>query len=118
MSIVLIAEDDALLRNLYGKVLKHAGHTLLYAQSCADTLAQLETEVPDVVVLDMTMPDGTSWPILEYMRSHERFQKTHIIVVTGNRQFERRVTEHGADYFLSKPVPARVLAESVARFSV
>jgi DNA-binding response OmpR family regulator len=116
MSIILIAEDDALLRNLYGKVARSAGHTPVFAESVEQTLFQLKQLTPDVVLLDMTMEDGTSMPVIEHMKNTDTFTNTRIIVVTGNRQYEKRVMEYGIDYFLSKPVSARALAETIARF--
>jgi len=116
MSIILIAEDDALLRNLYGKVARNAGHTPVFAESVEETLSQLAQMTPDVILLDMTMGDGTSLPVIEHMKNTAAFLNTRIIVVTGNRQYEKRVMEYGIDYFLSKPVSARALADTIARF--
>jgi CheY-like chemotaxis protein len=117
MSIILIAEDDALLRTLYGKVARNAGHTALFAQSVEETLSQLGQTVPDLILLDMTMEDGTSMPVIEHMKKTEALLKTRIIVVTGNQQYEKRVMDYGVDFFLSKPVSARVLADTIARFN-
>jgi DNA-binding NtrC family response regulator len=112
---ILIAEDDNLLRNLYGKALRSLNHTLLFAESCASTLEQLAEHVPDMIVLDMTMTDGSSIPVLESMQSDPRFDNTRIIVVTGNRQYEQRVANFNIEQFLHKPVSARSLTELVSR---
>ncbi len=105
MATVLIAEDDNDLQALYGVVLNQRGHTIITARSAAQVMKLLEEDlVPDIVFLDIGMPDAPGTRVIEHMRSEPRYDNTKIIVITAQDQYRDRIEPGDVSYFLVKPV--------------
>ena len=62
MALILLVEDEKLLRWALEQQLKRAGHTVLAAPDLASAGAHLESRQPDVVLLDLGLPDGQLEP--------------------------------------------------------
>jgi CheY-like chemotaxis protein len=54
---VLLADDDADSRTIYGRILAHAGYRVINVSSGADALTKASTVHPDIIVLDLGLPD-------------------------------------------------------------
>ena len=81
---VLVVEDDSEIREALCDVLALAGHQVRGAENGRAALGALETEIPDVILLDLRMPVMNG---VEFLRAIEpRNLKTRIIVLTANPQ--------------------------------
>ena len=111
MALILLVEDEKLLRWALEQQLKRAGHTVLLAPDLASAATHLENQQPDVVLLDLGLPDGHGLDF--YERNRERLEGSVVIVMTALGQVGEavRAMKLGALDFLSKPVD---LAELVA----
>ncbi len=65
MSKILIAEDEAILRDAYVMILRHGGYEVIEAVDGRDTLDKVEQEKPDLLILDMLMPGMTGIEVLQ-----------------------------------------------------
>ena len=103
---VLVVEDDADLLKLVGEIMRTAGFAMRFARS----LAELRTELangtpPDLVLLDVQLPDADGFEILEHLRASTRFGTVPVMMMTGRSQAHHvaRGLSLGADGYLTKP---------------
>ena len=114
MTAIFIVEDNAPLAQLYTKFLVYTGATITHATSCREAFAQLEEGyTPDVILLDISLPDGDGLSIAKYLRANAKFQRTQIIMVSGDEAYYREAQALGIENFFCKPVSVPRLAECV-----
>jgi len=104
---VAIVDDDPLIVRLIRRQLEKLGYRLLLGLSDpAAALAALEAFRPDVVLLDVMMPELSGTELLYQMRQHPRLHDTPVITLTASRDRITRlqILELGVADFLSKPV--------------
>jgi len=114
--LVLVAEDDPHLRGLFSKILKKAGFQVNVAVNGQDVLDQLQTRPPEVLVLDLGMPELSGFDLIQYIREDLGNQDVHIVVVTGNHRAEEHAEAAAVDLFLIKPISPQDLVNFVQRF--
>lgn len=105
---VLIADDDAIMRQLVEQVVLRSGNNIHSADNGADALHQFYEHQPDLVILDVTMPKMTGWEVCRHIR---QFSNVPIIMLTamgGEREVVRGF-EEGADDYVTKPFNANIL---------
>lgn len=103
MSTVLLVDDDPMMRSLMCRVFQREGDVPIEAKDGAEALAVLGTILPDLVVLDLEMPEVHGLELLERMREHPRWRDLPTIVLSGvsDTQVINRVQQLGAkQYFL------------------
>jgi CheY-like chemotaxis protein len=115
MPTVMIVDDDPRLSAALQFRLEQAGYRVRSACSGQDFLAQLDMQRPDLILLDLMMPDISGLEVLEYLRSDPELSGIPVVVVTawGHAAVQTRCRELGAKGFLSKPFSLRALAETV-----
>ncbi|MFA5140851.1 MAG: response regulator transcription factor [Elusimicrobiota bacterium] len=103
---VLIIEDDRGTRHLLHSILTAEGLRVLEAEGAKVGITLLRKEKPDLVVLDLSLPDGTGFDVCKEIRSHKTLAATPVIMLTGRSELEDKVSgfEAGADQYLVKPV--------------
>lgn len=83
MAYILIVDDDPDGREVLGKFLGKAGHNVESSPNGRDALASVLTGMPDVLILDLLMPEMDGTGLLEVLRSYLRLQSLPVIVLTG-----------------------------------
>lgn len=103
MALILIVEDDELLRDSVSDLLKHAGHRTLPCADGASAQQQLETQAVDAVLLDLGLPRIDGMTLLRWIR--ERFESLPVMILTARDSIDHRVEGlmAGADDYLTKP---------------
>ena len=111
MSRVLIVEDEDDIAELLRFSLKLDGHEPLVAMTGEDALSQIERLRPDLVLLDLMLPDLPGTEICRRLKSGPRDRQIPVIIVTARGQEPDRVRafELGADDFVTKPFSVREL---------
>jgi type II secretory ATPase GspE/PulE/Tfp pilus assembly ATPase PilB-like protein/CheY-like chemotaxis protein len=110
---VLLVDDEDSLRRVMKDLLAREGYAVLEARNGVEALDQVDRHAPDVVVLDLNLPDMDGYSVLSQLRSRPATRKTPVIVLTakGDEDNEVRVFELGADDFLTKPFRAKALSK-------
>lgn len=114
---VLIVEDDPASLDIFETILRHGGYAVVTAQSAAEGVEKAREVVPAVVVVDIGLPDGLGFGVLDELSDDPRTEHIPLIVCTVH-VFEHdqvRARRAGADMFLKKPVDPSHLLESVNR---
>ena len=81
---ILVVEDDADLRRLYRTALMLAGFDVQDVSVGLDALRRLDTEPPDLIVLDLMLPDISGLVIRQEIAAHAHTASIPIVVVTGS----------------------------------
>jgi two-component system sensor histidine kinase/response regulator len=110
---VLLAEDNAVNRELTVRTLSKRGHTVLIATNGREALHVLETQTVDLVLMDVQMPEMDGFEATAAIREKERTTGAHLKIIAmtahalkGDRE---RCLAAGMDGYLSKPVQAEEL---------
>jgi len=83
MAKILIVDDEEDTRESLAVVLREAGHTIACVPNGREALAQVLTDLPEVVLLDLLMPEMDGPSFLEVVRSYLRIQSLPVVVLTG-----------------------------------
>ncbi len=112
MPVVLLVEDDAAIRSALVRLLTEAGHVVSTAATGMDGLAQVVDERPQVVVLDLGLPDVDGLSVLAMIRA---VSKVPVIVATArdDEQVIVAALDAGADDYLVKPFGADQLGARI-----
>jgi DNA-binding response OmpR family regulator len=111
----MIVDDDPRLSAALQFRLEQAGYEVHSARSGRDFFGQLEMLRPDLILLDLMMPDMSGLEVLEYLQSDPDLSGIPVLVVTawGHAAVQSRCLELGAKGFFSKPFSLRALAVTV-----
>jgi two-component system OmpR family response regulator len=107
---ILLVEDDVQLAKAMGIALRENGYVVDLVASKSAALATLETVSYDLAVLDIGLPDGTGFEIVQHLR--QRSRSTPVLIVTARDAVDDKVhgLDLGADDYLVKPVAIKELA--------
>ena len=83
---ILCVEDDPAMTDLVTLILKNRGYTVESAQSGKEGLAKIHEFDPDLVLLDLMMPDMSGWDVYQSMKADEAMRNIPVIVVTAKAQ--------------------------------
>ena len=112
---VLIIEDEADAADLFAEMMRVSGFRVLKTTRSAPALAMMTTEKPDVVILDIMMPETSGLDILREMRVTPELETIPVVVVSAKSMPVDIKTgmEAGASTYLTKPVGFLELKEAV-----
>ena len=115
--LILIADDDPDLRQLLHLQLETMDCNLIEANNGAKTLELILTEMPDLVILDVMMPELTGWEILKYVRSKPDLNTIGILMLTGIGETLNELSSpmYGADDYIDKPFKSQELIFKIRR---
>jgi CheY-like chemotaxis protein/MinD-like ATPase involved in chromosome partitioning or flagellar assembly len=110
---ILIVVDDLDTLRLVGLLLQRKGYQIVAADNGKQGLEKANAEIPDLILLDVMMPDMDGVAVLKELRSKRETAEIPVIMFTAKTQVEDKVTgfEAGADDYLTKPThPAELTA--------
>ncbi len=105
MALIYIVEDDESIREIESIALKNSGHNVFAFEDAKSFYAQMKKIIPDLLVLDIMLPDEDGNTIVDRLRKSRETKKLPIIMVTAktNEMDMIRGLENGADDYLKKP---------------
>ncbi len=115
MALILLVEDEELLRWALEKRLAKAGYTVDGAASLAEAADHLRRRQPDLMLLDLALPDGHGLDFFEDHRPDLESTVTIVMTAVGEVEDAVRAMKLGAFDFLSKPVDTAELLELIER---
>ncbi len=102
---VLVVEDSAVIRRLIEVCLRPASLDVVMREDGPTGLESALNDDPDLLVLDIGLPEMDGWEVLDRLRSDPRTKALPVLVLTAHAEEEsrRRADEGGADAFVTKP---------------
>jgi chemosensory pili system protein ChpA (sensor histidine kinase/response regulator) len=112
---ILIADDSVSMRQSIITTLNYEGYDVLEATDGVQALEQLAQETPDVLLLDIEMPNLNGYDVLNIIRTRQEFSGLHIVMLTSrsSEKHKRRARDLGAHAYLTKPCPQELLLQTI-----
>lgn len=114
---ILIADDRPSSRELLRLVLERAGYEVLEAEDGRAALERARSATPDLILLDLQMPEMDGYQVLAELRTEARFRCLPVLALTASamRGDRERILSAGFTDYLAKPAGPEILRETVAR---
>jgi two-component system cell cycle response regulator DivK len=115
MPTVLVVEDIAANLALATKLLRLAGHDVLSADNAQRGIALARERHPDLVLMDLGLPDMNGWEALAELRADPETEGLRVIAFTAHAMIgdRNRALEAGFNGYITKPIDYATFAESV-----
>ena len=115
---ILYVEDNPDNRTLVRRILLAEDYSLLEAINASDALNILKKERPDLILMDINMPDMDGYTLTAKIRAMPGFERIPILALTANvmRGDKEKTLEAGCDGYIQKPIDIDQLIREVERF--
>ena len=115
---ILYVEDNPDNRLLVRRVLLSEDYSLLEATDAREALSVLTTARPDLILMDINMPDMDGYTLTAKIKSLPGFERVPILAVTANvmRGDKEKTLEAGCDGYIQKPLDIDQLTREIERF--
>ncbi len=113
MGDLLIVDDESILADSYAKFFSRRGHSVRVAGTGTEALAQFRERRPDVVLLDVNLPDMTGFDVFDRLKA----DRPVVVMISGHAEVPLavRAVQEGAETFLTKPVDLNHLDVAIER---
>ena len=115
MGIALVVDDSKTILEMLAKCLTQDGLTVMTATNGADALAQLDAQIPDIILLDVVLPDRSGFEICRELKAGAATSKIPIVICsTKDTNMDKYWgKKQGADAYLTKPIDQAELLQTV-----
>jgi CheY-like chemotaxis protein len=115
MASILLVEDNEMNRDMLSRRLERKGYQVIMAVDGAEGVAKAESEAPDIILMDMSLPILDGWEATRRLKSNSRTKNIPIIAQTAHAMAgdREKCLEAGCDDYATKPVELRVLLEKI-----
>ncbi len=115
MISILVIDDDPFIGGLVDAVLSDPARRISKATTGAEGLEKLTGPVPDLVLLDVGLPDVSGFEVLRILRTAPGWSRTRILMLTASHELDDiiKAKQAGASGYICKPVQPDALAEMV-----
>lgn len=117
MATILLVEDNEMNRDMLSRRLERRGHKILIAVDGEEGLLKTEAELPDIILMDMSLPKIDGWETTRRIKQNPKTAGIPIIALTAHamKSDEDRAREAGCNDFDTKPVDLNRLLEKINR---
>src|SRR3982751_6371527 len=116
MAQLLVVEDDPAIAAVLGDALRDAGHSYRLAGTGTDALAELHQQVPDLILLDLMLPDMDGWTFLRRRDRERDLARVPVLVISASGPGGAAAAQElGAPIFVAKPFDLQVLVDQIER---
>jgi two-component system, cell cycle response regulator DivK len=115
MATILVVEDNEDNRTIFTAMLEMNGHNVITAINGVEGLKLAETSNPDLILMDLAMPQLDGWRATTILKEHPKMRHIPIIAVTAHATTDesQRILKAGCDGVLLKPVEYEELTRMV-----
>ena len=115
MKNILLVEDDPFLADIYTTKLKEEGFSVDVALDGEECLRKIEKNTPDLLLLDLVLPQVDGWEVLSAVRRQERFKDLKVVILSNlgqKEEVEKGLKLGAAKYFIKAHyTPSEVVKE-------
>jgi CheY-like chemotaxis protein len=115
---ILCVDDDKENLELLKAILEPEGYNLIFAASGTEALKELLVKVPDLILLDIMMPDMTGIEVMKKIETGEKTRDIPVVMLTSSHelQYVKKAVEIGAVSYIEKPFTHTVILAVVKGF--
>jgi|EndMetStandDraft_8_1072994.scaffolds.fasta_scaffold551426_2 CheY-like chemotaxis protein len=115
MATIVVADDDPVSQRILGHIIRRLGHEVVSAANGREALEHVRRQRPDLVILDLAMPEMDGLTALRHIRDEEGPRRLPVIMLTasGLDRDERAARAGGADDYLTKPCRSQELIDKL-----
>ncbi len=115
---ILYVEDNLDNRTLIRRILMAEGYEVMEAENATQALERLKELKPDLILMDINMPDIDGYTLTARIRGMPGFENTPIVALTANvmRGDREKSLEAGCDGYIQKPVDIDLLPQQIERY--
>ncbi|HEX3053362.1 MAG TPA: response regulator [Aggregatilineaceae bacterium] len=113
MPLVMIVDDEPGLLKLFSGLIERLNCKSIQASGGAAALNLLDEETPDLLILDLAMPEISGFDVLQYVRSIPRLDEMKVMILTARPNMVPEIEEMGIDCWIAKPVMPREFMDLV-----
>lgn len=112
---ILIVDDDAALRVLLRKILENTGCEVVEAESVRVAIQRIEAKLPDLIVLDLSMPEHDGFTFLKVRGASKVMRAIPVLVLSSSAapSVVEKALALGANQFLDKPLRANLVLQKI-----
>lgn len=112
---ILITDDNKIIRNIVRLILENQGHAVFEAVNGLDALSKVNECHPDLIIMDVMMPEMDGLTACKNIKSNEATAKVPIVILSANTSAQNKASgyEAGAEMYLEKPVVPALLNETI-----
>jgi two-component system cell cycle response regulator DivK len=116
--VIFYIEDNVDNRTLIRRILSAEGYQVVEAGDAKEALEKLKTLRPDIILMDINMPEVDGYTLTAQIRSLSGFESIPIVALTANvmRGDRERSLEAGCDGYIQKPIDIDLLPQQVERY--
>jgi len=115
---ILYVEDTFENRMLIRRILQAEGFTVLEAENAKHALQVLELETPDLILMDINMPDMDGYTLTAHLRTIPKLMEIPIVALTANvmRGDRERTLAAGCNGYIQKPIDVDTFSEHISNY--
>jgi two-component system cell cycle response regulator DivK len=115
---ILIVEDNPDNRTLISDILQAMDYTVIEAMDGEEGVAKARAERPDLVLMDLSLPQMDGWTATRQIKADEALKKIPIIALTAHAMVgdREKALDAGCDDYISKPIDLRELQSKIRHF--
>lgn len=118
MATIVLVEDNALNARLTIKLLSAVGHHVVHTETALEGLRYIQSNPPDLVLLDIELPDLDGKTVANRLRRVPSMRTVPIVALSSHNsaQMQRLALAYGCDGFISKPIEVRSFPQQVEMY--
>jgi CheY-like chemotaxis protein len=112
---IMVVDDNPDIITIVRTILEGKGFNVLSASSGAECLDTLKSQRPDLIVLDIMMPEMDGLEVLTRLKAMSEFSNVPVVLLTAKVQYEDVLGGYklGADYYITKPFTSTQLINGI-----
>ncbi len=114
---VLIIDDDPVTRRLFSAWLTEEGYSIVEASNADEGIKLADTMIPDIIILDILMPDKDGWYVLKELKSKVNTRNIPVVITSFGEEREMAFSLGAIDYF-NKPINKRKFQKRIAEIGL
>ncbi|MCQ3932010.1 MAG: response regulator [Chloroflexi bacterium] len=115
MARILLVDDEPDMVEVWKLFLRRTGHEFMQANDGLEAIDMVQQFLPDLIILDLMMPNASGDTVLGLVRSTPSLARTRVLVVSAHHEAARISQKYKADGFLPKPVHLEQFNREVER---
>lgn len=118
LKTILNVEDNFENRLLVRRLLQMSGHHVIEAENAAQALDLLKNAQPDLILMDLNMPEVDGYALTNHLRSMPNLAKTPIVAITANvmKGDREKALAAGCDDYIEKPIDVDTFLSRIAKY--